>query len=229
MRQGRRRAQGSLTPGSGRKTQVSPGRAGPGSRGSPGPSCRGGGEGGELGRSLTVRRRRQCSWRPRPSSCGAAHRPGSAAPRPGSAPPRPARQAGPRPGAAPRARPRHTRPVRNPTRRAPRGRGERLLERASASPPWGTQEADSLPLGSAGREAGGSGRPWVPRSAVLGWAEAVALSGPRAAGLAGLPPLLLSRCSPLRLRTGARSAAILAAPCRAGPVPGGTMAAALQL
>lgn len=67
-----------------------------------------------------------------------------------------------------------------------------------------------------------------PRSAGLGKAEAVALLGSRAAGRLGLRvwlPLLLSGCSVPNHRTGARSAAILAAP--AG-LPG-RMAAALQL
>lgn len=110
---------------------------------------------------------------------GAPDGPGhpAAAQRPAPALPRPAWPPGPRPGAAPSVRPRHTGPVRNPTHRTPRGRGERRWESASASRPWGTREAGALPLGRA--RDGGEGRaevgaPRAPSTVRLRRAETAA-------------------------------------------------------
>lgn len=156
-RRGRRRAQGSLTPGSGRETKVSPGRGEPGRgrrdrRVHPAGAV---GVGG-LGRSLTVRRWRQCSWRPQPSSCGAAHRPGSAAPRPVSAPPGPAG----RPPARSRPPCAATSHGTCPEPDAPRTAGSEgaavgaRFRCAATGDPGGRRTS-----ARAGREAGGSGRP----------------------------------------------------------------------
>lgn len=197
---GRQRSPGKLNS---RLRARGPGRPRAGVGGSPGPSRPGAGP--EAGRSLTVlRRRRQRSGRARPSSCGAA-------PRPGPAPPGPA------------ARP----PARSRPQRAATSLGtcpEPEAPRATVH--WGGGCLGALPLrrhgGSglpahfrSGRTRGGEegrtevGGPWVPRSA--GWAGPGWLRGTASGWACGAAPLLFSGCSLPRSRTGACWTAGLAA------------------
>lgn len=137
------------------------------------------------GRSLTERRRRRRrSGRPRPSSSGAA-------PRPGSAPP--AGASGPQPGAAPAARPRHTGPVRNPTRRAPRGRGGAAVagrfRLAAVGDPGGRRTSARTDTGGGRRGGpGGSGSPRGPAlsPAAQGGGGGGGPAGTASGGVAGL-------------------------------------------